>query len=304
MSAEQPRNSFRAAVLRGEQPPLVVTDKAPRRGRSDDVIDGKIVARSEQRRSNHRGKDRHRLASEKATVRHRGRKHKVELVNLSAGGAMIRCKFAPKLWDMLELEIADGPRFEGAVRWIVLSRPESRNEILTEVMFELPTFGDVAERSDDLDRPARGRGAHGGDPDATLYRELEPHLGWLNAQANIRHMDQVKAEMKEAWHKYGGAMPNPETPDDDLGLLLEHRQYDRVADKFGDALNNPDEIKALVKAADDAVLANARYLVIPDREKAWWSNEQQKQLWHRKAAAHNVLKEIYENPQKYLKRGN
>jgi hypothetical protein len=148
MSAEQPRNSFRAAVLRGEKPPLVVTDKAPRRGRSDDVIEGKIVARSEQRRSNHRGKDRHRLASEKATVRHRGRKHKVELVNLSAGGAMIRCKFAPKLWDMLELEIADGPRFEGAVRWIkdggigiefahetlIDCDPKKRAEMLLEVI--------------------------------------------------------------------------------------------------------------------------------------------------------------------------
>ena len=32
---------------------------------------------------------------------------------------MIRCKFAPKLWDILELEIADGPRFEveGNVGW-------------------------------------------------------------------------------------------------------------------------------------------------------------------------------------------
>lgn len=118
MSAEQPRNSFRAAVLRGEKPPLVITDKAPKPRRSKDVVDGDLVARSEQRRANHRGKDRHRLSAEHATAHHRGKKHKVELINLSAGGAMIRCDFAPPLWDMLELEIADGPRFEGAVRWI------------------------------------------------------------------------------------------------------------------------------------------------------------------------------------------
>ena len=107
MSAEQPRNSFRAAVLRGEKPPLVVTDKAPRRGRSDDSIDGKLVARSEQRRSNHRGKDRHRLADEAATVHHGGRKHKAELVNLSAGGAMIRCDLELKLWDQVDLVLGE-----------------------------------------------------------------------------------------------------------------------------------------------------------------------------------------------------
>ena len=148
MSAEQPRNSFRAAVLRGEKPPLVLTDKAPRRGRSKDSIDGELVARSEQRRSNHRGKDRHRLTAEAATIHHRGRKHKVELINLSAGGAMIRGKLKLRLWDILELEIAEGPRFEGAVRWIkdgfvgiefahetiIDCDPKKRAEMLLEVI--------------------------------------------------------------------------------------------------------------------------------------------------------------------------
>jgi hypothetical protein len=148
MSAEQPRNSFRASVLRGEKVPLVVIDKAPRRGRSKDTIDAELVARSEPRRANHRGKDRHRLISERATAFHRGKRHKVELVNLSAGGAMIRGAFKPRLWDMLELELADGPRFEGAVRWIkddqvgiefahetlIDCDPKKRAEVLLEVI--------------------------------------------------------------------------------------------------------------------------------------------------------------------------
>lgn len=148
MSAEQPRNSFRASVLRGEKAPVVVTDKAPRRGRSSDTIDGEIVARSEKRRTNHRGKDRHRLASESAKAHHRGKVHEIDLVNLSAGGAMIRCRFSPRLWDVIELEIADGPRFQGAVRWIrqgevgiefahetiIDCDPEKRAEVLLEVI--------------------------------------------------------------------------------------------------------------------------------------------------------------------------
>jgi hypothetical protein len=134
--------------MRGEKAPLVVTDKAPRRGGSKGKVDGKLVARSEGRRANHRGKDRHRLSSEGATAHHRGKTHKVEMVNLSAGGAMIRCKFALPLWEMLELEIVDGPTFEGTVRWIkddlvgiefahetlIDCDPKKRAEVLLEVI--------------------------------------------------------------------------------------------------------------------------------------------------------------------------
>jgi hypothetical protein len=134
--------------MRGEKAPLVVTDKAPRRARSKGTIDAELVARSEQRRANHRGKDRHRLTSERATAYHRGKTHQVDLVNLSAGGAMIRGSFEVRLWDMLELEITDGPRFEGAVRWIkddqvgvefahetlIDCDPKKRAEVLLEVI--------------------------------------------------------------------------------------------------------------------------------------------------------------------------
>lgn len=117
MSAEQPRNSFRAAVLRGEKPELVVTDKAPQR-HDPRAVKGMRVARTETRRSNHRGKDRHRLSSENVKARFKGKSHKAELINLSSGGAQIRCRFKPRLWDMVELNLGDGPQFEGAVRWI------------------------------------------------------------------------------------------------------------------------------------------------------------------------------------------
>lgn len=117
MSAEQPRNSFRAAVLRGEKPELVVSDKEAKRD-SADAVNGLLVSRSETRSSNHRGKDRHRLSAESVAVRHKGKTHEGELVNLSAGGAMIRCEFKPKLWDMVQLDVGDGPHLEGAVRWI------------------------------------------------------------------------------------------------------------------------------------------------------------------------------------------
>ena len=117
MSAVQPRTSFRAAVLRGEKPELVISDKDPKRGHSR-AVKGLLVSRGEARRTNHRGKGRHRLSSETVIARFKGKKHKADLINLSSGGAQIRCAFKPRLWDMVELDLGDGPRFEGAVRWI------------------------------------------------------------------------------------------------------------------------------------------------------------------------------------------
>ena len=118
MGVEATRNSFRAAVLGGERKPLVVTDKIPRTGGERNALDGARVPRSESRHGNHRGGDRHRLSGETATVLHNGKSHDVELVNLSRGGAMIRCGFVPRLWDIVELRLGEGLGLDAAVRWI------------------------------------------------------------------------------------------------------------------------------------------------------------------------------------------
>jgi len=118
MGVEGTRNSFRAAILSGEKPTLVVTDKNPQREGEGDSLDHVSIPRSEVRRGDHRGGDRHRLSSESVTALYDGEQHDVEVVNLSTGGAMIRCGFAPKLWDMVELRLGEGPGLQGAVRWI------------------------------------------------------------------------------------------------------------------------------------------------------------------------------------------
>ena len=118
MGAEATRNSFRAAVLSGERKPLVVTDKVPQTGGGRDALGDVHVPRSEARHGNHRGGDRHRLSGETATVLHKGKLHHVEVVNLSRGGSMIRCDFEPRLWDIVELRLGEGPGLDAAVRWI------------------------------------------------------------------------------------------------------------------------------------------------------------------------------------------
>ena len=149
-------NSFRRAVLSGERRKLVVTDKSPRLEHSGDALDASIVPRAEIRRADHRGGDRHRLQEETATAYYRRRAHVVELINLSSGGAMIRARFDPQLWDMIELDFGDGPRVECAVRWLkedlvglefahetrIECDPEERARLLLDVIQR--SFPDVA----------------------------------------------------------------------------------------------------------------------------------------------------------------
>jgi hypothetical protein len=118
MTSEPPRNSFRASVLRGERPKLVLTDKARRLDSREESLEPGLVARSESRRGDHREQDRHRLSAEAATARYEGEEHRVELINLSAGGAMIRAGFTPRLWDIVELELSEGCAIDCAVRWL------------------------------------------------------------------------------------------------------------------------------------------------------------------------------------------
>ena len=100
----------------GADEPLLRT-KSPK-GVKPDMLDSVPVPRAESRRGNARGGDRHRLTSEQAILRHDGREHVVELVNLSAGGAMIRGDAELVLWDHVQLVLGEEGELDCAVRWI------------------------------------------------------------------------------------------------------------------------------------------------------------------------------------------
>ena len=112
-----PPNEFRASLRRGGGP-LVVAKKNAKADPSADGLEAVKVPRSEKRRTDERGGDRHRLSGKETMVRVKGKNHKVELVNLSQGGAMVAGDFPATLWDKLDLLVGDGAEFECAVRWI------------------------------------------------------------------------------------------------------------------------------------------------------------------------------------------
>ena len=159
MTTEPKANSFRSAVLSGKagrHDDLVARTKKGRTDRSAKGLTGVAVPREEGRSRNERGADRHRLIAEAATVRVARRKHSVELINVSGGGAMVAGKLSAKLWDKVELNLGENGSVECIVRWIRGDRyglefahetrldcsAAQRDALLREVLAR--SFGDVA----------------------------------------------------------------------------------------------------------------------------------------------------------------
>ena len=159
MTTEPKPNSFRSAVLSGRagrHDDLVARAKTAKVDRSAEGLTGVAVPRQEKRSRNERSGDRHRLTGEDATIRIGRRKHKVDLINVSGGGAMISGKLDLKLWDSVELHLGENGQVECIVRWIRDDRfglefahetrldckASQREALLKDVLTR--NFGDVA----------------------------------------------------------------------------------------------------------------------------------------------------------------
>ncbi|MEO6582066.1 MAG: PilZ domain-containing protein [Sphingomicrobium sp.] len=142
-------NSIRSQIFGGEQPERksLIGSKRPR-GAKPDALQSVAIARAEQRTSDNRNADRHRLVDETVRLTHGGRKLDAELINFSGGGAMVRADFAPKLWDRVDLRLGENGNLECAVRWLRDDRvglefahetridcsPAERNAVLNAVL--------------------------------------------------------------------------------------------------------------------------------------------------------------------------
>jgi len=88
------------------------------KSKSADGLTGIVVAREESRRTDDRRQDRLPARGERLHVEYRGRDHEIELVNLSAGGAMIATKLRPHLTERMDLRLGGGAVVETMVRWV------------------------------------------------------------------------------------------------------------------------------------------------------------------------------------------
>jgi hypothetical protein len=81
-------------------------------------LDGGMIPRSETRRIDERAETRHPAVSSTAVLEFRGRKHVVQLVNVSGTGAMVIFPHLPNIGERLALQLLDRGLVSSQVRWV------------------------------------------------------------------------------------------------------------------------------------------------------------------------------------------
>lgn len=257
-------NKFRSTILTGmgfrTKDPLVHNKEA--RGAERDDLGSIEVARAETRTANHREVDRHRLAEEQAAARYDGETHEVDLVNLSGGGAMIRADFTPRLWDRVDLILAEDAEIECAVRWLRSDRiglefahetridcsPEVRDALLLDVVRR--SFPDIAakEREPEAEEPQSDQA----DP-ASRRTERRHPLIWMGDIIHNHSSDRVRLRNIS---EHGAMIESPISYRQGAELLLDLGEAGQhfatvgwtCADKAGLVFEKPFDLATLSKS--------------------------------------------------------
>ena len=82
------------------------------------ALDGSMIPRGEKRRIDERQETRHPAASSTAVMEFRGRKHVVQLVNVSKSGAMVVFPHVPNIGERVPLQLIDHGFVWAQVRWV------------------------------------------------------------------------------------------------------------------------------------------------------------------------------------------
>ena len=81
-------------------------------------LHGAMIPRNESRSIDERGEARHSAVSNTAVLEFRGRKHVVQLVNISPSGAMVIFPHMPNIGERLLLKLLDRDAVWAQVRWV------------------------------------------------------------------------------------------------------------------------------------------------------------------------------------------
>ena len=160
-----PPNEFRASLRPGGGRPIIVADKYAQADPDEDGLGAVKVPRSEFRRGDHRGDDRHRLTDEQTIIRHAGAAYDVQLINLSQGGAMVAAGLAVKLWDTVELVLGEGGEVECAVTWMRDGKIGLEFAHETRVLCDSATLDDLLRQVIRNSFPDVQLGARSADPE-------------------------------------------------------------------------------------------------------------------------------------------
>lgn len=82
------------------------------------ALEGSMIPRTEQRRIDERGETRHAAVSSTAVMEFRGRRHVVQLINVSKSGAMVIFPHVPNIGERVPLQLLDHGFVWAQVRWV------------------------------------------------------------------------------------------------------------------------------------------------------------------------------------------
>jgi hypothetical protein len=77
-----------------------------------------MIPRTEQRSIDERAEPRHTAGSSTAVLDFRGRKHVVQLINVSRSGAMVLFPHVPNIGERLALQLLEHGQVATQVRWV------------------------------------------------------------------------------------------------------------------------------------------------------------------------------------------
>ena len=81
-------------------------------------LDGAMIPRTVKRMFDERGEERVEAGSQTAVLLHRGQKHVVRMVNLSASGAMVIYPGMPHIGEQVSLQLLGRDAIAGHVMWV------------------------------------------------------------------------------------------------------------------------------------------------------------------------------------------
>jgi hypothetical protein len=113
-------HELRSSLVRGERRnPLAGKDSGARGKRAGDgSLAGISIRREETRRCDQRRETRQVNVVDQATIRYRGRRYEVPVLNLSSRGAMIDCELRPRIGARVDIRFADCNDTACSVRWL------------------------------------------------------------------------------------------------------------------------------------------------------------------------------------------
>jgi hypothetical protein len=82
------------------------------------MLNGSMIPRSVRRMFDERSEPREDTGSQDAVLELRGRKHDVQVLNLSSSGAMVSFDSAPRIGEEVALHLKERGRVTGHVCWV------------------------------------------------------------------------------------------------------------------------------------------------------------------------------------------